>query len=78
MNNLVKNDQPGRVLAVFVFAPLLFIKGIRYSDIFLIIFSICLFVWDLYWILFKSPVESKANSIPQDVCINPSIFKFPW
>lgn len=48
-------DQPGRVLAVLVFAPLIFYKGCKYQDLFLIIFAILLFVWDLYWLTSKPP-----------------------
>ena len=56
MTNL-KNltDQPGRVLAIFVFAPLILFKGLKYQDAFLIVFAILLFIWDLYWLLFKAP-----------------------
>jgi len=50
------SDQPGRVLAVFVFAPLIFYKGYIYSDWFLILFALTLFVWDLYWLAYKPPV----------------------
>lgn len=50
------SDQPWRVLAVFVFAPLIFYKGYIYSDWFLILFALTLFVWDLYWLAYKPPV----------------------
>lgn len=55
------NDQPGRFLAVFFFAPILFIKGYRYHDMFIICFAIVLFVWDLYWLIYKKPRESSNN-----------------
>ena len=50
-------DQPGRVLAVYVFAPILFYKGVEYHDKFLIFFAVALFFWDLYWLIFKKPLE---------------------
>ena len=46
-------DQPGRIFAITVFAPLLIYKGYQYKDNFLIFFGILLFIWDLYWLLFK-------------------------
>ena len=49
------NDQPGRFLACFLFAPIIGLKGIKYQDYFLITFAILLYGWDLYWIMFKSP-----------------------
>lgn len=51
----VCNDQPGRVLACFLFAPIIGFKGIDYKDAFLILFAILLFSWDMYWIIFKAP-----------------------
>ena len=49
------NDQPGRLLAVFLFAPILIYKGHKYSDNFLILFGLLLFLWDLYHILYTKP-----------------------
>lgn len=59
LNNLT--DQPGRVLAVFVFGPLLVYKGVIYKDWFLIMFGILLIVWDMYWLLFKEPCVNKST-----------------
>ena len=44
-------DQPGRWLAVLVLAPIIILKGIKFRDIFLIIFAIALFVWNVLFIL---------------------------
>lgn len=52
---MVSTDQPGRLCAVFYIAPILFLKGIEYNDLFIIIFAIVLFCWDLYWIIYKKP-----------------------
>ena len=49
------NDQPGRLLAVFFFAPVLIYKGYEYSDKFLILFGLILLLWDLYHILYTKP-----------------------
>lgn len=49
------NDQPGRLLAVFLFAPILLFKGYKYSDNFLILFGFLLFIWDLYHVLYTKP-----------------------
>ena len=54
-----KTDQPGRVLAVFVIAPTLAKKGIDYNDIFITVFSITLFTWDLFWLIAKPPRTIK-------------------
>ena len=50
------NDQPGRFLACFLFAPIIGFKGVDNNDWFLVLFAIMLFTWDLYWIMFKKPV----------------------
>lgn len=51
-------DQPGRVLAVVVFAPLILWKGLKYKDWFLILFAVLLFGWDLYWLITSPPRRS--------------------
>ncbi len=54
-------DQPGRVLAVFLFGPTIVYKGFKYNkDAFLIIFGILLILWDAYWLAFKEPKEQRA------------------
>lgn len=53
-------DQPGRVLAVFVFGPILIYKGRKYDDGFLLFFGVLLILWDLYWLLFKEPKKGVA------------------
>lgn len=52
------SDQPGRVLAVLVFAPLLVERGCRYDDKFLLGFGVLLFVWDLFFLLFVPPRQA--------------------
>ena len=49
------SDQPGRVFAIVVFAPLLIYKGSVYNDSWLIILGLLLFFWDLYWIIYYPP-----------------------
>lgn len=56
------NDQPGRFIAVLLFSPLLLYKGYVYNDNFLIFFSLLLFIWDLYNIIYTKPniiIEKK-------------------
>ena len=55
-------DQPGRVLAVFVFGPIILWKGMHtYKyDWFLIIFAILLILWDLWWLCQKPPKEANV------------------
>lgn len=58
-------DQPGRILAVFLFGPLILYKGIRYNnDVFLIVFGILLIVWDAYWLIYKVPSQSDTHLSP--------------
>ena len=59
-------DQPGRFLAVFVIAPILLYKGIRYADWFIILFALILFVWDLYWIITQPP-KSHVVTVFEEV-----------
>jgi len=67
------NDQPGRLLAVFIIAPILMIKGLHYNDYFIISFSVILFIWDLYHIIYSKPnkpiyydVENVDSNIVSD------------
>ena len=48
-------DQPGRVLALFIFCPIILCKGIKYKDNFLVFFSLFLFFWELLWITKYEP-----------------------
>ena len=50
-------DQPIRVFAVFVLAPILIYKGVVLDDLFVGVFGVALFVWDFYCILYKAPVN---------------------
>jgi hypothetical protein len=54
--NITETDQPGRLIAVFILAPLIAYKACIYNDTFLLIFSIMLFMWDLYWLINKKPL----------------------
>jgi hypothetical protein len=56
------NDQPGRLLAVFIIAPILMIKGLHYNDYFIIYFSVILFIWDLYHIIYSKPNKAIDHS----------------
>ena len=51
-------DQIGRYFAVLIFAPLLVYKGQIYGDDELVGLGVLLFVWDLYWMLFREPKQS--------------------
>jgi hypothetical protein len=61
--NILYTDQPGRIFAVFVIAPIIAYKGYIYNDLFLVIFSILLLIWDSYWLLYKEPKVRKHNII---------------
>lgn len=59
INNYRKkiSDQPGRILAVTFFSPMIAYKGYSYQDPFLLTFASILFTWDLYWIMSKPSVK---------------------
>lgn len=61
LKSLFGTDQPGRILAVFVLAPLIFMKGLKYKDVFLIVFAVVLFLWDLYWLLTEPARRTLAS-----------------
>lgn len=44
-------DQPGRIFAVFVFGPLLFLKGLNYNDYILIFLGLLITFYDLFWLI---------------------------
>ena len=50
-------DQPLRVVAVFVFAPILISKGKKYHDRFLITLGILFIIIELFCIFFMEPKE---------------------
>jgi hypothetical protein len=60
---LRRTDQPGRVVAVFVVAPILARKGIEYDDAFIKAFAAVLFAWDLYWLLARPPRGSSCDGV---------------
>lgn len=55
------NDQPGRYIAVFFVAPIIFHKGLQYNDAFLVWFAMILFFWDSYWLFFKKPCYREGS-----------------
>lgn len=50
-------DQPGRVLAVTFFSPLLAYKSWLYQDKSIGAFSVALFLWDMYWLIYHEPKQ---------------------
>ena len=46
-------DQPGRIFAVFIFGPILIIKGKKYNDNLLIFLGLLIIFYDLYWLINK-------------------------
>lgn len=53
------SDQPGRFLAVTVFAPTILHKAWIYKDVQMGVFGVMLWVWDMYWLLNKNPRCTK-------------------
>tara|TARA_B100001057_G_C22465674_1_gene800647 strand:- start:209 stop:379 length:171 start_codon:yes stop_codon:yes gene_type:complete len=44
-------DQPGRIFAVFVFGPLLILKGVKFKDNLLILLGILIMIYDSFWLI---------------------------
>jgi hypothetical protein len=65
---IFSNEQPGRLLAVFILAPIIAYKSYVYNDLFLLIFSIMLFIWDLYWLICKEPIQESIQESIQEPC----------
>lgn len=59
LERITGTDQPGRYLAVFVVAPIIAYKSYIYRDSFLLIFSMLLMSWDMYWLLSHAPKNVK-------------------
>ena len=51
-------DQPGRIFAVFVFGPLLILRGKKYNDNLLIFLGLLLIFYDFFWL-----VNKPSNSL---------------
>ena len=49
------NDQPGRALAIFVFSPLLLYRAYTHKDMYIGIFAVILFVWNMYFMIYTRP-----------------------
>ena len=45
--------QPGRIFAVFVFGPLLILKGVNFKDNLLILLGILIIIYDFFWLVNK-------------------------
>ena len=45
-------DQPGRIFAVLVFGPILFLKGLNYKDFLLIFLGLLITFYDLFWLIY--------------------------
>jgi hypothetical protein len=49
--NIIRTDQPGRIVAVCIVSPILAHKGYTYDDVFIKAFAVLLFSWDLWWLV---------------------------
>jgi len=52
---MIITEQPGRILAIFVFAPYLIYCGYIYNNIFLLLFGIIFLIYELFWIICYKP-----------------------
>jgi hypothetical protein len=50
-------EQPLRIAAVFIFAPILLLKGKKYHDHFLIISGILFIIIELFCIFYMEPKQ---------------------
>ncbi len=51
-------DQPGRIMAVTIFAPMLIYKSWKYRDIEVGMFGSILWLWDMYWLIKRKPQKN--------------------
>ncbi len=59
---MARTDQPGRWCAVCVFSPWLLQRGVEHGDRSIAGFAVLLFVWDLYWLVCKTPSSSQPSA----------------
>jgi len=60
------NDQPGRALAIFVFSPLLLYRAYTHKDMYIGIFAVILFVWNMYFMIYTRPNRSYYGDSDYD------------
>ena len=60
------NDQPGRALAIFVFSPLLLYRAYTHKDMYIGIFAVILFVWNMYFMMYTRPNRSYYGDSDYD------------
>jgi hypothetical protein len=60
------NDQPGRALAIFVFSPLLLYRAYTHKDMYIGIFAVILFVWNMYFMMYTRPNRSYYGDSDDD------------
>ena len=48
-------DYPARCFAVFIFAPYIIYRGIKYKDDFLIFLGILLFIYESFCMIYSKP-----------------------
>ena len=45
------SEQPGRILAIFIFAPYLIYKGYKFDDKLLEFFGILFIIYEIFWLI---------------------------
>jgi len=55
------NGQPGILIVILFLSPLLLYKGYIYNDNELMFFSLVLFIWDLYYVIYTKPNITTKN-----------------
>ena len=60
---MVITEQPGRILAIFVFAPYLIYCGYIYNNKLLLLFGIIFLIYELFWIIFYKPKTIETDDV---------------
>tara|TARA_B100001093_G_C26752319_1_gene981740 strand:+ start:1253 stop:1462 length:210 start_codon:yes stop_codon:yes gene_type:complete len=60
--NININEQPGRLLGIFLIGPYLIYSGFIYEDIFLKLIGIIFIIYEIFWVLLYKPKFVNLNT----------------
>ena len=60
--NININEQPGRLLVIFLIGPYLIYSGYIYKNIFLKLIGIIFIIYEIFWVLLYKPKFINLNT----------------